>query len=91
MVRCLVFEEEDLWASCSPPAPLLDDDEPCPFKRLNVEVVNLLSPPPVLSEDDIGLAMGPFLSCNLVSPWLLEMSVLFRYCAAFAADAADVV
>ena len=92
LVRDFVLFEDDLWGSRSPtPAPLLDDDEPCPFKRLNVEVVNLLSPPPVLSEDDIGLAMGPFLSCNLVSPWLLEMSVLFRYCAAFAADAADVV
>lgn len=80
--------EEVLWESCS---PLLDDDEPCPFKRLNGDVVNLLSPPPALSEDDIGLAMGPFLSCNLVSPWLLKikLSVLFRYCA--ATEAADVV
>ena len=90
LVRDLFLLDEDLWGSRSPPlAPLLD--EPCPFKRLNVELFILLSPPPVLSEDDIGLAMGPFLSCNLVSPWLLEMSVLFRYCAAFAADVADVV
>ena len=83
--------EDDLWESRSPPAPdLLDDDEPCPFNRLKADVVNLLSPPPVLSEDDIGLAIGPFLSCNLVSPWLLKiiLSVLFRYCAAEATDVA---
>ena len=41
----------------------------------------------------MGLAIGPFLSFNLVSPWLLKIksSVLFRYCAAVAAEAADVV
>ena len=91
MVRDFVLLEDDLWGSRSPPlTPLLDDEEPCPFKRLKVDVVNLLSPPPALSEDDIGLAIGPFLSCNLVSPWPLKMSVLFRYCAALAAEADDV-
>lgn len=92
MVKDFVFVEEDLWESrSSTPAPLLDDDDPCPFRRLKVEVVNLVSAPPLLSDDDIGLAIGPFLSCNLVSPWLLKikLSVLFRYCA--AAEAADVV
>ena len=88
MVRDFVLVEDNRWGS-PPLVPLLD--EPCPFKRLNVDVLNLLSPPPLLSEDDIGLAIGPFLSGNLASPWLLEMSVLFRYCAAVAAEAADVV
>jgi hypothetical protein len=93
LVRDLAFVEEDLWGSRSPtPTPLLDEDEPCPFKRLKADVVSLLSPPPVLSEDDIGLAIGPFLSCNLVSPWLLEIILsVFRYCAADAAEAANVV
>ena len=93
MVSDLLFVEVVTWALRSPPADdLLDDDEPCPFTRLNADAVNLVSPPPVLSEDDIGLAIGPFLSCcNLVSPWLLKiiLSVLFRYCAAVA-DATNV-
>ena len=97
-MRDLFFDEdEDVLCITSRSPVLLDNvEDPCPFKRLKFGVLSwwcnrLLSPPPVLSEDDIGLAKGPFLSCpNLESPlWLgkVKLSVLFRYCIE-AAEAA---
>ena len=54
--------------------------------------VSLTSPPPVLSEDDIGLAIGPLFLLSCPTPWLdkIKLSVLFRYCSCAAVGATDV-